>query len=131
MTPKITPPAVLDKAGRALWLAIVQHCADDGMELDARERRYLLDACSQADQLERVELALAKADVMVIGSTGQPVPNGLLGEATRARAAIGSLLARLDIGDDAGAGRGSGSRTTSTAARHAALVRHHGDGIGA
>src|SRR5439155_60289 len=82
------------------------------------ERRWLRDACAEADQLARIEAALDGADLQVRGSQGQPVPNGLLGEATRARTTIATLLARLGLDDPAhAAGRGRGSRTTATSPR--------------
>jgi hypothetical protein len=132
MTNKIKPPSRLGAAGRELWSAIVAQVADDGLVLDARELRWLRDACAQADALARIEAAFDGAPLEVVGSTGQPRANPLIAEATRSRSTIAALLARLHLDDPAFDGTGRGSRTTSTSARRAALVRHHGtDGIGA
>jgi hypothetical protein len=117
-------PAGLGAAGRGLWREINAQVVDDGLELDARERRWLLLACCEADQLARVEQALDDADLVVKGSMGQPVANSLLGEATRGRQVIAGLLARLRIDDPLAVGVGRGSRTTPTAARAAAFARH-------
>jgi len=121
------PPTGLAQAGRTLWASIIGQAANDGLELDARELRWLRDAAAEADQLARIEAALAVTALQVVGSTGQPRGHPMLAEASRSRSTIAALLARLGL-DDPGvaAGRGSGWRTTSASARHAALVRHHG-----
>lgn len=122
------PPRGLGDAGKALWKAIQEQIVADGLVLDARESRWLRDACAEADQLARIESALADAPLEVRGSQGQPVPNGLLGEATRCRTTIAGLLARIGLDDPATAakpGRPVGA-AASLAARRAALTRHHG-----
>jgi hypothetical protein len=132
MTTKITPPTGIGHAGGTLWIAIVGQAAEDGLALDARELRWLRDAAAEADQLARIEAALAGAELEVIGSTGQPRAHPMLAEASRSRSIIAALLGRLGLVDPADARPGSGSRTTSASARRAALIRHHGGrGLGA
>jgi hypothetical protein len=133
MTIKMPPPSGLGAAGRELWEQIATQLADDGLTLDSREARFLRDACFQADDLARIEAELDGAELTVRGSQGQPVANSLLSEATRARTTIATLLARLELTDPAvAASTGRGSRTTSTSARRAAMIRHHGAaGMGA
>lgn len=123
-------PKGLGPAGRALWREIAAQVAADGLQLDARERRLLRDACAEADALEAVEAALDGARLMVRGSQGQDVAHPLLGEARRSRATIAQLLGRIGLEDPGVGDTGRGSRTTSTAARAAALHRHHGAGSG-
>ncbi len=70
---------------------------------------------------------LEGAPRVVRGSQGQDVAHPLVSEIRQHRVVLGGLLARVSTIDprDA-AGTGSGSRTTSTSARAAALTRHHG-----
>jgi hypothetical protein len=128
-TSKSRPPAGLGPEGRTLWREIVQETADDGLILDARERRWLLDAAREADLCTAMMTQLDGADFMVKGSQGQPVAHPILGELRMHRAVIGGLLARIKLTDPSDStGTGTGSRTTSTQARAAALARHRGIG---
>ena len=130
-TRKSAPPAGLGDAGRRLWDEITRQVADDGLELDARDKRLLRDASFTADDLERLEVALKEAAIQVVGSTGQPVPNRLWDETRKARQLIASLLRQLDLSDpETSARKGTGSATTSTSARAAAAVRWRGSGVG-
>lgn len=124
--PVAAAPAGLGKAGRALWRDIARQIADDGLVLDARELRWLRDACFEADQLAVLEAELAGAALVVKGSQNQPVAHPLIGEARRCRVTIAGLLARIGLEDpNASVGSGRGSRTTSESARAAAMTRHH------
>lgn len=120
-------PANLSESGANLWRAIVAQVSEDGLVLDARELRWLHDACREADQLALLEAALEVAPLMVLGSQRQPVANPMIGEARRCRVTIAGLLARVGLDDpEVAAGTGRGSRTTSTSARRAALARYGG-----
>jgi hypothetical protein len=125
-------PSNLRESGANLWRSIVAQVSADGLVLDARELRWLHDACDEADQLAALMVALAGAELTVLGSQRQPVANPLIGEARRCRVTIAGLLARVGLEDPeaVAAGSGRGSRTTSTAARRAALTRHYGNAAG-
>lgn len=122
-TRKSPAPAGLNAAGKRLWDDITRQVADDGLELDASEKRVLADACRTADDAARLSSALETAPVEVVGSTGQPMPNKLFDEVRKSRSLIASLLKQLDLDPSEHRGTGSGSRTTSTSARAAAQVR--------
>ena len=124
-------PANLCEPGATLWRSIVAQVAADGLVLDARELRWLHDACDEADQLDALMVALADAPLTVLGSQRQPVANPLIGEARRCRVTIAGLLARMGLEDpDVAAGGGRGSRTTSMSARGAANSRYYGNQSG-
>jgi phage terminase small subunit len=124
-------PSNLRESGAKLWRSIVAQVSADDLVLDARELRWLHDACREADQLALLEAALEEAPLMVLGSQRQPVANPMISEARRCRSLIASLLRRLSLDDpDADKGKGRGSRTTSTSARGAAFSRHYGNAGG-
>jgi hypothetical protein len=121
-------PSNLRESGASLWRSIVTQVSADGLVLDARELRWLHDACDEADQLAALMTALVDAQLTVLGSQRQPVANPLIGEARRCRVTIAGLLARVGLEDPAAdSGTGRGSRTTSTSARGAAFSRHYGN----
>lgn len=129
MTKAIPVPSDLRTAGRALWRDIAKQWADDGLVPDARERRFLADACREADIAAaldaQINTALATGQLIVKGSQGQPVAHPLLSEARASRTAIRVTLAKIGFQDPADEERvGRGQRTTSTQARAAAFTRH-------
>ncbi|MDJ0413817.1 hypothetical protein [Rhodococcus opacus] len=126
MVKKTRPPANLGAAGKVLWNSITGQVAEDGLILDVRELRLLRDAAHSADDLARLEAELDAADLMVRGSQGQPVVNGLFAEVRACRGQIAALLKQISLDDPAEVGAGRGGRTSSTQARSAALIRHHG-----
>ncbi|RZL82360.1 MAG: hypothetical protein EOP32_11960 [Rhodococcus sp. (in: high G+C Gram-positive bacteria)] len=126
MVKKARTPAGLGIAGKALWNSIADQVAEDGLVLDAKELRYLRDAARNADDLALIEAELEGAPLMVKGSQGQPVVNGLFAEARALRGQIAALLKQVSLEDPAEVGAGRGARTSSTQARTAALIRHHG-----
>lgn len=89
------PPPTLGDAGRRLW-------ADIRLEWDLRpdEERMLLAACSTADELERMEGALAEADPVVRGSKGQDRAHPLIAEVRAHRLALRAFLDAIGIADD-------------------------------
>lgn len=118
---RMKPPAGLGTDGKALWQAVAEQVAGDGLQLDARERRWLADAASEADLVAVLTAALRGAPLMVRGSQNQDVANPLLAEVRQHREALGRLLARLRLDDPATA---SGAhRYTTTQARDAAFAR--------
>jgi hypothetical protein len=113
-------PVGLSAAGRRLWRDTLAT-----YELDPAEQQLLLAACRSMTELERVEEALSGADLMVTGSTGQPVPNPLLGEARSHRKTVESLFRSMALpveGETTGRGR-------SPAARDAARFRWRRDDL--
>lgn len=86
------PPAGTGKAGRVLWKSFTSRYV-----LDPRELTVLAMAARQADVLADLEAALAAGELVVDGSAGQPVLNGLVGEARLARQAVARLLGALDL----------------------------------
>lgn len=118
-------PAGLGTEGAMLWDEVTQQLAGDGMVLDARERRWLLDACREADVCADIAAALKGQPRTVPGSQGQLVAHPLLAELRMHRTTLSQLLARVNTAEpDAASGRGS--KTTSDSARRAAMIRHHG-----
>jgi phage terminase small subunit len=92
------PPTGLGNSGRALWRQIARALPAD-WELDEREEALLRLASRQADDLTRLETAIAKDGAMVRGSAGQPVVNPAIVEARQARLAISRLLGSLHLPD--------------------------------
>lgn len=122
-------PAGLGSEGGRLWAEVVSEMAEDGVVPTSAERRYLEDACRTADAITDMEGALVGQPRIVNGSQGQPVAHPLIAEIRQHRVTLSSLLARVKLfAEDDQSSTGSGSRTTSTAARAAALTRHYGQG---
>lgn len=86
------PPEGLGVAGAALWTSITAE-----FELAAHEQRLLADAAKTADELDWLGQALAGAEVMTLGSMGQPVANPLLGEVRGHRRLLAGLLGDLHL----------------------------------
>lgn len=132
LTP-VRAPKDLGREGKRLWRVIARQVAEDEAALDARETEWLRLACREADDLAGIEDALVGQPRTVRGAQGQLVAHPLIGEVRRSRNAIAAWLSKLDLVDpDAALSSGRGSRTTSTSARHAALIRQYRQrGIGA
>jgi hypothetical protein len=87
------PPAKLGKAGRDLFKQIV-----DVYELRPDEVRILLDACREADLVDRLEKALSlEGELTTEGSMGQLVITPLLSEIRQHRAVLANLLKALKL----------------------------------
>ncbi len=89
-------------------------------DLTASETALLNRAAGLADTLERLELELAEADLVVAGSRGQDAPHPLLAAQTRAASALARMVEALglpDVDDE------EGENATTRRARHAANVR--------
>lgn len=108
-TTSAPPPAALtdDGPGQALWRSIV-----DAYTLRPDELRLLADACDLADRIAYRESRAAQlqrevgTNLLIRGSTRQPVKNPLIDEARQElaeqrkdRVALNDLLARLKLAD--------------------------------
>lgn len=94
-------PRGLADGGQSLWDSIVP-----AYELRPDEVRILIDACREADIIERLESELIDAELMVKGSMGQLVASPLVSEVRQHRATLAGLLGKLKIPDSpAGAAR--------------------------
>lgn len=111
------PPKTLGPAGRALWIDIRRD-----WDLRPDEERMLLAACSTADELARMEEALASADPVVSGSKGQDRAHPLIAEVRAHRLALRAFLDSLGI-TDAQASAGDDAAERSHAGRQLARQR--------
>jgi hypothetical protein len=94
---ELKPAVSLGVSGRRLWRTVVREAATEGLEVDSREQFWLCSACKLADQLAVLEAEMANQPLLVKGSMGQPVPNGLLAEIRSHHHLIAQLLARLKV----------------------------------
>jgi hypothetical protein len=97
------PPADLTTEGSALWSAVLAEMTEDELEPTAQERRYLLDACREADVIASIAAAFSGEPHVVKGSQGQPVAHPLLAELRQHRATLSQLLARVKTTEPAAA----------------------------
>lgn len=97
MSDRRTPraPSGLAAAGRRLWRTVVGR-----YDLRPDEAALLAAAARTADELAVLEAALEDSPPVVVGSTGQPRPNGLFGEVRAHREILRRLLADLDVPED-------------------------------
>lgn len=112
------PPAAPDglgEAGCALWTA-----AAGEFDLDPAELAVLAEAARTVDELHRLHLALADAEVIVPGSTGQQRVNPLFAEVRSHRATLARLTTALALPDEE---EEVGRTPASKRAQHAAQVR--------
>jgi hypothetical protein len=91
-----TPPAGLGEAGSALWADVMSRY-DFSSPADYNA---LAAAARMADQIARLEDALAVADVVITGSTGQDRVHPLIGEVRAHRLAQQRILSALFKGTD-------------------------------
>lgn len=110
-------PAKLGTEGRRLWSEIV-----DRYDLRPDEIRVLADACREADIVERLELELRDAPLMVKGSQGQLVASPLVSEVRQHRTVVAALLKALHLPDTDSQGAQKAQKD-SEAARAAARAR--------
>jgi hypothetical protein len=97
MAEQLKPPSGLGATGRRLWRQVAGEAAEDGLELDARERFWLQSAAQLADRVAQLEAAMASDDMVVKGYNGQPVAHPLLTEIRQHHLLISQTLARLKV----------------------------------
>lgn len=113
MPSPLPPPAGLKaKQAETLWREVT-----GTYELRADELRILEDACREVDLVERLEVELSKAELVVKGSMGQPVANPLVQEIRQHRQVVKGLLAALKLPDEDGSVSGSRSSQARAAAQ--------------
>lgn len=108
-------PNGLGTVGKKVWKAVL---AEYSLRPD--ELRVLEHACREEDLIERLAKALDSDELVVSGSMGQPVVNGLVDQLSKHRSTAARLYKQLGLSDDSA----SGSRSTS--ARAAAKARWGG-----
>lgn len=86
------PPAGLGRAGKAVWLGIVE-----SFDLDPRELMLLATAARQADLVEQLEKALERDGLTSIGAAGQVRFSAIPAEIRQGRLALGRLLGELRL----------------------------------
>jgi hypothetical protein len=98
VTDESKPPPELGVHGRRLWRQIAREVAQDGAELDSRERLWLLSAAKLSDQLAIIEQALVDQPSLVVpGYSGQPTAHPLLNEVRQYHGLISQTLGRLRL----------------------------------
>lgn len=110
-------PTGLAKSGRDLWDSIVPK-----YELRPDEYRTLLDACKEADLIDKLEKAQSEASLVTKGSMGQAVISPFISELRQHRTVLANLLKSLKL-PDSGAGADQKKNFVSEQARAAARAR--------
>lgn len=111
-------PSHLDSEGAALWDSVTSLHTDLGPDTV----RTLVDACREADLVQRLEDALRGADLMVKGSQGQLVASPLVSEIRQHRSVLSALLKALKLPQTAG-DAARAEQETSEKARAAVRAR--------
>lgn len=109
----VKSPLNLAVKGQELWDQVAP-C----YRLRPDELRVLEDACREADLVERLEVELRGAPLMVKGSMGQMVASPLVSELRQHRATLNTLLKSLKLPDEA-----ANASAVSSSARAAARAR--------
>lgn len=117
MPSKPKMPANLGVEGKLLWRSVTAvH------ELGPDSVRVLTDACREADVVERLEVELRGAPLMVRGSQGQLVASPLVSEVRQHRSVLAGLLKALKLPATAGDAQRA-EQLVSEQARAAARAR--------
>jgi hypothetical protein len=90
---KLPAPRALGKAGKALWSAVTTAISFD----DPREIHALRQACLLEDDIAQLREELKASDLIVQGSTGQPVESPLLASIRNATALQAKLLSSIAV----------------------------------
>ena len=83
-----------------MWRSIVAQVSADGLVLDARELRWLHDACDEADQLAALMVALADAPLTVLGSQASCSHRSSRASSTRPSADTCATIERHNVAPD-------------------------------
>jgi hypothetical protein len=110
-----TPPGLGTSAAR-LWRSVTAK-----YELRFDEARLLEEACRELDLVERLDVELRGAGLVVPGSMGQDRPNPLLSEVRAHRLVLARLLAQVGLCDEVDAE--VADRLPQVQARRAARAR--------
>jgi hypothetical protein len=89
------PPPGLAEVGAALWSEIL-----DEVELSPDGLAMLAEVCRTVDELELMGQALRAGTPTVLGSKGQPIPNGLFAELRAHRLLLVKLLDELALPEE-------------------------------
>ncbi|MEU0847726.1 hypothetical protein ABZ387_07125 [Streptomyces flaveolus] len=108
------PPEGLGAKALVVWNEI-----SGGYDLRVDELRVLEDACREIDLIERLEGELRGAELIVVGSMGQPVANPLVQELRQHRGVLARLLGWLKLPDE----EEPAKNNASASARQAAMAR--------
>lgn len=108
------PPEGLGSKALVVWSEV-----SDAYDLRVDELRVLEDACREIDLIERLEAELRGAELIVVGSMGQPVANPLVQELRQHRGVLARLLGWLKLPDEEAPAKGN----ASASARQAAMAR--------
>lgn len=88
------PPSGLATGGRKLWREIAK---DHRLRPD--QRRILLEACCEADLIDRLQGDLQATPTTTKGSMGQEVAHPILSELRQHRMALNTLIRALALED--------------------------------
>jgi uncharacterized caspase-like protein len=117
MATKATTPQNLGREGKALWSQITK-----AYDLRPDEVRILVDACREADLIERMQGEVADGALTARGSQGQPVPAPMVSEIRQHRNTLAALLKSLKLPDSDEQSK-QRAEETSQKAREAARAR--------
>ena len=101
-------PASLGERGGQLWDSIIP-----AYELRPDELMILVDACREADLIERLNGELATSELTTKGSMGQEVASPFVSEIRQHRTVLAGLLAKLKIPDSPASGARKAAKTSA------------------
>jgi hypothetical protein len=116
--PAPSKPSHLGVEGELLWSSVTALHSDLGPDTV----RTLVDACREADLVQRLEDELRDAPLMVRGSQGQLVASPLVSEVRQHRSVLSALLKALKLPQTAG-DAARAEQETSEKARAAVRAR--------
>jgi hypothetical protein len=87
-------PKGLEYQGQKLWKSVI---AEFELGQEPHKLRVLFDACKLADQIDRLDKAMATEPLTVKGSMGQKTIHPCLAQAQSARGLLAQLLGKLGL----------------------------------
>ena len=96
ITEQLEPPAGLGEQGLSLWESIT---GEFDFSQEPGKLAILERACKTADQIAVLEEAIVGAELVVKGSTGQPVVNPMIAEARQQSGLLNTLVKSLGLPD--------------------------------
>lgn len=88
----IPGPGGLSDAALTFWESVTAE-----FDFAPHELRLLLDVCKTIEVIDRLSVELDRSEIVVTGSTGQPVVHPLVPEIRQHRAALSSLMLKLKL----------------------------------